>query len=147
MELDQDGKTAHSTPPNASDVDSKATERDSLVTVRLSEPSEPSSPTLTATPKPATVRTLTGQTVTADMPPPTPSTITDDSDSEIFEPARRQLNTIPREIGKTGEEGQRESWPSEEEDEAVDWEGLQKKEDMESKTQRLDHVCTCLPPF
>jgi hypothetical protein len=139
-------------PPAATETD-KGSEHDSLVTVRLSEP--PSLHVNTAVP-PSTILTrktpVPGQVPNNTMPETLPADDDDDddSDSEIFEPdtsASRRRPNLLQELGRaspnTDEEGEgrknRDSCSSSGSD-RVDWEELQKKEELESKGQVSNNV-------
>lgn len=156
-------------PPAATETDSKGSEHDSLVTVRLSEP--PSLHLNTAVP-PSTIPTR--KTPLPGQEPNNPLAETlgndddddDDSESEIFEPdtsASRRRPNLLQELGRaspanTDEEGEgrksRDSCSSSGSD-RVDWEELQKKEELESKSQGSNNVrvwrvwqrCLCSSSF
>ncbi|KAK4235276.1 rab-GTPase-TBC domain-containing protein [Achaetomium macrosporum] len=134
-------------PPIVRETSNKAAEHDSLVTVRLSEP--PSLHLNTAVPPSAIL------TRASPMPPDYPprdgmdETIEDEEDddssgSEIFEPepsASKRRPNLLQELGQAGadntdddregrksrDSGSSSGW------ERIDWEGLQEKEDQESK--------------
>jgi hypothetical protein len=140
-------------PPAATESDNKGSEHDSLVTVRLSEP--PSLHLNTAVP-PSTIPTR--KTPLPGQEPNNPLAETlgdddddDDSESEIFEPdtsASRRRPNLLQELGRaspanTDEEGEgrknRDSCSSSGSD-RVDWEELQKKEELESRSQGSNNV-------
>ncbi|KAK3307521.1 rab-GTPase-TBC domain-containing protein [Chaetomium strumarium] len=134
-------------PPIVTETSSKPAEHDSLITVRLSEPP---SLHLNTTVPPSTILARTSPmpgccTPTTAMD----ATIEDDEDddssgSEIFEPetsaSKRRPNLLQelgqagadstdddRDGGKSRDSGDSAGW------ERIDWEGLQEKEDQESK--------------
>jgi len=131
----------------AADTDSKASDHDSLVTVRLSEP--PSLHLNTAVP-PSTILTRKSPVPDHARSDATVEMLDeedddDDSESDIFEPetaAKRKPNLL-QELGQAGtasanEDGEgrkRRDSCSSSGSERVDWEELQKKEDLESKGQ------------
>lgn len=138
--------------PTTTTTDSKGSEHDSLVTVRLSEP--PSLHLNTAVP-PNTLPIRKSPTADHGRSDSIAETLEededDDSESDIFEPetsaAKRKPNLL-QELGQagadsSGEEGEgrqrRGSWSSSG-SERVDWEELQKKEDLECKGQGSDNV-------
>ncbi len=140
-------------PPIAAEPDVKTSDHDSLVTVRLSEP--PSLHLNTAVP-PSTILTrkspvpdrndVTGETLEEEEDDDDDED--DDSESEAFEPdtsASKRRPNLLQELGQAGtgtgaagEGGQsrrRRDSSSSSGSERVDWEELQKKEDLESKGQ------------
>ncbi|KAL2129506.1 hypothetical protein VTI74DRAFT_7656 [Chaetomium olivicolor] len=141
-------------PPIAAKSDTKSGDHDSLVTVRLSEP--PSLHLNTAVP-PGTV--LARKSPMPDdarndaVAEAVDEEEDDDSESEIFEPetsaAKRRPNLL-QELGKAGREGSDEDREgrtrrdscSSSGSEGVDWEELEKKEDLESKGQGIGKQST-----
>ena len=131
-------------PPIAAEPDVKMSDHDSLVTVRLSEP--PSLHLNTAVP-PSTI--LARKSPVPDRGDTTGGTLEeeddddddDDSESEAFEPdtsASKRRPNLLQELGQAGtgaagEGRQRRDSSSSSGSERVDWEELQKKEDLESK--------------
>ncbi|GAB1316661.1 Rab-GTPase-TBC domain-containing protein [Madurella fahalii] len=172
MEPDQDGDSRQSrTPadpmplpsdgipertnssPIAIEMANKKRDRDSLVTVRLSEP--PSLHVNTAVPLSTlpTRKSSYPDYAPSDAVAETLEEEDDDSDSEIFEPetsTKRGAN-LRDELGQSSTGGsdrdEDDSSRSSSGSERVDWEKLQKTEDMESKSQnstasplaKLDH--------
>ncbi|KAL1837106.1 hypothetical protein VTJ49DRAFT_4286 [Mycothermus thermophilus] len=125
------------TPKTNGSSTNEARTRDSLVTVRLSE-----SPTLqidTSVP-PSTIPARKSP-----MPEPVPNESTgetsddddDDSESEIFEPETRRRPNLLQELGKAGIDGdngrKRRDSCSSSGSENIDWDALQKKEDLEAQ--------------
>lgn len=146
------GGAAQTNSPSATmEVENKASEHDSLVTVRLSEP--PSLSLNTALP-PSSIPPRSSPAV-PDCAPSDAMAETleeeedDDSESEIFEPetsASKRGPNLQQELGRldTGRPDEddddvrgAESWSSAG-SERVDWERLQQKEDLESK--KADNV-------
>ncbi|KAJ4294860.1 hypothetical protein N0V88_005097 [Collariella sp. IMI 366227] len=132
-------------PPIGAKSDIKLSDHDSLVTVRLSEPPSlhinttvPSSPVLTRkSPMPNVQNNMVAEAVEDDDD--------DDSESEIFEPETSAANRRPnlrQELGNAGTESsdedrharKRSDSCSSSGSERVDWEELEKKEDLESKS-------------
>ncbi|KAL2196851.1 rab-GTPase-TBC domain-containing protein [Corynascus similis CBS 632.67] len=139
-------------PPTAAEASSKASDHDSLVTVRLSEP--PSLHLNTAVP-PSTIPTRKSPLPVYDSNDALAETPEeeddDDSESEIFEPetsASRRRPNLLQELGQAnsettdeeGEENNRPSSSSSSGSERVDWEELQKKEEQELKRQTSNNV-------
>jgi hypothetical protein len=139
-------------PPTTAEATSKGSEHDSLVTVRLSEP--PLLHLNTALP-PSTI--LTRKSPVPDHAPTDAMTETleededDDSESEIFEPetwASKRRPNLLQELGQAGsehadEDGERRKRrdsSSSSGSENVDWDELQKKEDLASKGQGTNNV-------
>lgn len=148
----EDAPGPTNSPPAATERNDKGSEHDSLVTVRLSEP--PSLHLNTAVP-PSTIPTR--KTPLPGQNPNNPMAETlgdgdddDDSESEIFEPdtsaARRRPNLL-QELGRASpantDEGEgrksRDSCSSSGSD-RVDWDELQKKEELESRSQGSNNV-------
>lgn len=137
--------------PTTSETSSETSTRDSLVTVRLSEPS---SPHLTAGAPPSTIPAKSSPLTnyeSSDAQAETPEEDDDDSESEIFEPensaSKRRANLL-QELGRANGEGtddreggnNRPGSSSSVESERVDWEELQKKEELELKERGPSNV-------
>jgi hypothetical protein len=138
-------------PPTTAKTDSKGSDHGSLVTVRLSEP--PSLHIHTAVP-PSTLPTRKSPTASHARNDSIAETSEDDDDddseSDIFEPetsaAKRRPNLL-QELGQVGanstdeDEGKRRRGSrSSSDSERVDWEELEKKEDLECKGQGSNNV-------
>jgi hypothetical protein len=144
-------------PPTPTKTDSKGSDHGSLVTVRLSEP--PSLHIHTAVP-PSTLPTRKSPTAsharndsiaeTSEGEDDDDDDDDDDSESDIFEPetsaAKRRPNLL-QELGQVGanstdeDEGKRRRGSrSSSDSERVDWEELEKKEDLECKGQGSNNV-------
>ncbi|KAK4157349.1 rab-GTPase-TBC domain-containing protein [Chaetomidium leptoderma] len=129
-------------PPIATETDIKTSDHDSLVTVRLSEP--PSLHLNTAVP-PSTILTRKSPVPDRAGSDAVAETVDegddDDSESEIFEPASKSRPNLLQELGQAGTDSTNENGEgrklrdscSSSGSERVDWEELQKKEDLESK--------------
>lgn len=150
---DASGRT--DSPPIArAAVSSKVSEHDSLVTVRLSEP-----PTLhvNTTVPPSTI--YARKSPLPELEPTTDATAEaaeeggeddddEDSDSDIFEPETKRRPNLLQELGQAGADStdddggprRRRDSSSSSGSERVDWEGLQKKEDLASKEQDSQNV-------
>jgi hypothetical protein len=137
-------------PPIATEMDNKASDHDSLVTVRLSEP--PSLHLNTAVPTSVLPSRKTpdyfSSNAAAETVEEEDDEEEDDSDSEIFEPdtsAAKRGPNLQQELGQVGtgssdedeDDAHRRDSCSSSGSEKVDWEALQKKEDQESKTQHV----------
>lgn len=133
-------------PPIATEMDNMASDHDSLVTVRLSEP--PSLHLNTAVPQSAFPTRKSPDYFPSNAVAETVVEEEDDSDSEIFEPdtsASKRGPNLQQELGQAGsgssDEGQDDAYrrdsSSSAGSEKVNWEALQKKEDLESKTQHV----------
>ena len=147
-----DGASGHAnSPPTTAKTDSKGSDHGSLVTVRLSEP--PSLHIHTAVP-PSTLPTRKSPTASHARNDSIAETSEededDDSESDIFEPetsaAKRRPNLL-QELGQAGadstDEGEgkkRRGSRSSSDSERVDWEELEKKEDLECKGQSSSNV-------
>ncbi|KAK4100273.1 hypothetical protein N658DRAFT_516768 [Parathielavia hyrcaniae] len=152
----------HGTPrptksrPATVETDGKGSEHDSLVTVRLSEP--PPLHLDTALP-PSTI--IERKSPVPDYAPSNAIAETieededDDSDSEIFEPetsASKRRPNLLQELGQagakhtdgSGDGNKRHDSSSSSGSEHVDWDTLQKKEDLESKGQGLNNTTASL---
>ncbi|KAL2121466.1 hypothetical protein VTJ04DRAFT_5493 [Mycothermus thermophilus] len=135
-----DDDAVNSTPTNNRPAAGEASAHDSLVTVRLSESP---SPTLDAA--------VPSSTAGLSQKPPIPEIVPDksaspetfqgaedddddDSESEIFEPetSKRRKNLL-QELGKASDGRKRSDSASSSDSEHVDWDALQKKEDLEAK--------------
>ncbi|KAK4125941.1 hypothetical protein N657DRAFT_678964 [Parathielavia appendiculata] len=178
MESDQDGgETQHAPPPappdpaspvthgtprptnsrpTATETDSKGSEHDSLVTVRLSEPPSLHLDTAVA---PSTIIVRKSPVPYYAMSDAMTETVEededDDSESEIFEPeisASKRRPNLLQELGQVGakyadEDGdgkKRHGSCSSSGSEHVDWDALQKKEDLESKGQVFNNTTASL---
>jgi hypothetical protein len=144
-------------PPATADTDSKASGHDSLVTVRLSEPP---SLHLNTTVPPSTILARKSPIPNHGTSNAMAETLDeedddddddDDSESEIFEPetkASKRRPNLLQELGQAGsestdEEGgrtKRRDSCSSSGSERVDWEELQKKEELELKGQSSNNV-------
>ncbi|KAK4130225.1 hypothetical protein BT67DRAFT_437220 [Trichocladium antarcticum] len=131
-------------PPIVTEMDNMASDHDSLVTVRLSEP--PSLHLNTAVPQSAFPTRKSPDYFPSNAVAETVVEEEDDSDSEIFEPdtsASKRGPNLQQELGQAGsgssDEGQDDAYrrdsSSSAGSEKVNWEALQKKEAQESKTQ------------
>ncbi|AEO60666.1 hypothetical protein MYCTH_2310128 [Thermothelomyces thermophilus ATCC 42464] len=138
-------------PPTTSETSSETSTHDSLVTVRLSEP--PSLHLVTGAP-PSTIPAKTSPLTnyeSSDAQAETPGEDDDDSESEIFEPensASKRRPNLLQELGRAnaestddgGGENNRPGSSSSVGSERVDWEELQKKEELELKEQGSNNV-------